>query len=410
MDLTDPSIIRLEGVLPTDTRGSTTITTASGIGNFGCNTSGNSRPSSRLGFDGERPLTPCGDIRPGTPVHLKKAKRQAPKPPSKLTSGSGVDVTLLCDSGVDVTQSGDSGVDLGLSVDSSTDNSVSKMENIDYGHTNPHKTYINVEPRLENHPGRCSPCIPSVGYPIPGATNSHQRYHMNSDVPQVGGLSRVMLRLIDDEESDISESCSSAAEEARPIHVKLSASPIINPTSKPVTTSVASLLSREPSDGLNGIISPSNVSGDITVRRGRARRLMHSASDPGVSRGSMGIAYSRPPICTPTPPPPPLEQLSEAEEEMEYNTNNYTPYESELHRAISTGVLGESDHHRGARLQRSDSITTVAHLYEDLMVSPGLRVRVTLTNLTAVVILAAFVMPNTATLLYVAFRYEAVES
>ncbi|KAF2361434.1 TB2/DP1/HVA22-related protein [Trinorchestia longiramus] len=55
------------------------------------------------------------------------------------------------------------------------------------------------------------------------------------------------------------------------------------------------------------------------------------------------------------------------------------------------------------RLERSDSLITVAHLYEDLyVVTPFIRL--TLTNLTCVVVVAALALPNTASLLYTFFR------
>ena len=58
---------------------------------------------------------------------------------------------------------------------------------------------------------------------------------------------------------------------------------------------------------------------------------------------------------------------------------------------------------RKPRLSRSDSVITVAHLCEDLyVVSP--MVRVTLTNLTGMVVVAALFLPNTAALLYTFFR------
>ena len=59
---------------------------------------------------------------------------------------------------------------------------------------------------------------------------------------------------------------------------------------------------------------------------------------------------------------------------------------------------------RRQRLHRSDSVITVAHLYEDLYVISPL-IRVTLTNLTGMVVLVALVMPNTAAMLYTFFRY-----
>ena len=57
------------------------------------------------------------------------------------------------------------------------------------------------------------------------------------------------------------------------------------------------------------------------------------------------------------------------------------------------------------QLDRSDSIITVAHLYEDLIVSNRFRIRVTLTNFTVVVLLAAIMLPNFAAILYGLFRY-----
>ncbi|XP_037775259.1 uncharacterized protein LOC119572307 isoform X4 [Penaeus monodon] len=125
------------------------------------------------------------------------------------------------------------------------------------------------------------------------------------------------------------------------------------------------------------------------VYRGRARRLMHSASDPGVTRPHLRRphAHSQHPRTPGLSVPPPLDQLSE-EEGCQENL------EDDLQEALA----GQ------ARLQRSDSMVTVAHLYEDVLVSSRLRVRVTLTNLTVVVVVAALVLPNSAAILYAAFR------
>ncbi|XP_063604301.1 uncharacterized protein LOC134779891 isoform X1 [Penaeus indicus] len=125
------------------------------------------------------------------------------------------------------------------------------------------------------------------------------------------------------------------------------------------------------------------------VYRGRARRLMHSASDPGVTRPHLRRphAHSQHPRTPGLSVPPPLDQLSEEEGCQEV-------LEDELQEALA----GQ------ARLQRSDSMVTVAHLYEDVLVSSRLRVRVTLTNLTVVVVVAALVLPNSAAILYAAFR------
>lgn len=126
------------------------------------------------------------------------------------------------------------------------------------------------------------------------------------------------------------------------------------------------------------------------VYRGRARRLMHSASDPGVPRPHLHRphAHSQHPRAPGLSVPPPLDQLSEEEGGQEI-------LEDDLQEALA----GQ------ARLQRSDSMVTVAHLYEDVLVSSRLRVRVTLTNLTVVVVVAALVLPNSAAILYAAFRY-----
>ncbi|XP_042887946.1 uncharacterized protein LOC122263537 isoform X2 [Penaeus japonicus] len=125
------------------------------------------------------------------------------------------------------------------------------------------------------------------------------------------------------------------------------------------------------------------------VYRGRARRLMHSASDPGVSRphNHRPYAHSQHPRAPGLAVPPPLDQLSEEEGCQEV-------LEGDLQEALA----GQ------ARLQRSDSMVTVAHLYEDVLVSSRLRIRVTLTNLTVVVVVAALVLPNSAAILYAAFR------
>ena len=66
---------------------------------------------------------------------------------------------------------------------------------------------------------------------------------------------------------------------------------------------------------------------------------------------------------------------------------------------------GEWAHVPRRRLERSESLVTVAHIYEDLyVISPF--VKVTLTNLSIVTVLAAVLLPNTAILLYTLFRYN----
>ncbi|XP_042224242.1 uncharacterized protein LOC121868046 isoform X2 [Homarus americanus] len=126
-------------------------------------------------------------------------------------------------------------------------------------------------------------------------------------------------------------------------------------------------------------------SNHVMVTRGRARVLMHSASDPGVSRPRHQHLQQHHPRAPGIAVPPPLDHLSE-EEVGESDCDGY------------------EDVPRGGRLQRTDSVLTVAHLYEDLLVSTRFRLRVTLTNLTAVVVVAALVVPNTSTILFTAFR------
>ncbi|KAG7167873.1 Receptor expression-enhancing protein 1-like [Homarus americanus] len=125
-------------------------------------------------------------------------------------------------------------------------------------------------------------------------------------------------------------------------------------------------------------------SNHVMVTRGRARVLMHSASDPGVSRPRHQHLQQHHPRAPGIAVPPPLDHLSE-EEVGESDCDGY------------------EDVPRGGRLQRTDSVLTVAHLYEDLLVSTRFRLRVTLTNLTAVVVVAALVVPNTSTILFTAF-------
>ncbi|XP_068217902.1 uncharacterized protein [Palaemon carinicauda] len=122
------------------------------------------------------------------------------------------------------------------------------------------------------------------------------------------------------------------------------------------------------------------------VMRGRARRLAHSASDPGVTRPQRLTYLQEHPRPPGVAVPPPLDQLSEEDvTQAEYEER-------------------KQEHRVKPGIQRSDSMVTVAHLYEDVLVSSRLRIRVTLTNLTVVVVVAALVLPNTAITLYTAFR------
>lgn len=121
---------------------------------------------------------------------------------------------------------------------------------------------------------------------------------------------------------------------------------------------------------------------EVVARRDGGRPLMHSASAPAVPR-PLRRHQRAPGLAV----PPPLDHLSEEE----VGASDYEEYEQ---------IPRPS-------LQRTDSLVTVAHLYEDLLVSSRFRLRVTLTNLTAVVVMAALVVPNTSTILYTAFRYSA---
>ncbi|CAL4125787.1 unnamed protein product, partial [Meganyctiphanes norvegica] len=132
------------------------------------------------------------------------------------------------------------------------------------------------------------------------------------------------------------------------------------------------------------------VSGPITRSQSQNARqpgLMHSASDPGIVKQSH---VRQPSQYTKNQESAHLDNLRE-EEEDDVN--------------LQDTLDGYIKANRGRpRLHRSDSIVTVAHLYEDIMVSPRLGMKVTLTNLTVVVLLGAFVCPNTAMMLYTIFR------
>ncbi|KAK7085218.1 hypothetical protein SK128_026150, partial [Halocaridina rubra] len=123
------------------------------------------------------------------------------------------------------------------------------------------------------------------------------------------------------------------------------------------------------------------------VVRGRPKRLIHSASDPGVVLPQRLLSSNVP---EKQPRLPGLTQLSSLDQLSEEED-----YDSEDRR--------QEDEIVGPGLKRTDSMVTVAHLYEDVLVSSRLRVRVTLTNLTVVVVVAALVLPNAAIMLYTAF-------
>jgi len=113
---------------------------------------------------------------------------------------------------------------------------------------------------------------------------------------------------------------------------------------------------------------------------------MHSASDPGLAKVGQGRV---PPQYPRYPGAAPLEELSEEEDTVN----------------LADSLDGYIKANRARpRLKRSDSVVTVAHLYEDILVTPGLKCKVTLTNLTVVVLLGAFVCPNTAIILFTLFR------
>ncbi|XP_018008096.1 mucin-5AC [Hyalella azteca] len=78
--------------------------------------------------------------------------------------------------------------------------------------------------------------------------------------------------------------------------------------------------------------------------------------------------------------------------------------ENPYYRALGSPPTSPSSRgYSGRRLERSDSLITVAHLNEDLyVISPFLRL--TLTNMTCVVVVAALALPNFATLFYTVFR------
>ncbi|XP_071535080.1 uncharacterized protein [Panulirus ornatus] len=118
---------------------------------------------------------------------------------------------------------------------------------------------------------------------------------------------------------------------------------------------------------------------ELVARRGGSTSLMHSVSAPAVLR-PLRRHQRAPGLAV----PPPLDHLSEEE----VGASDYEEYEQ---------IPRPS-------LHRTDSVVTVAHLYEDLLVSSRFRLRVTLTNLTAVVVVAALVVPNTSTILYTVFR------
>ncbi|XP_076064793.1 uncharacterized protein LOC143038922 [Oratosquilla oratoria] len=130
--------------------------------------------------------------------------------------------------------------------------------------------------------------------------------------------------------------------------------------------------------------------------RQRSRRIVHSSSDPTVSVSPFARP-TRQPSRQPLSPPG-LDHLSEeegsceAEERQALIPSRYDVTESRY----------RSPHM--PPLQRTDSTVTVAHISEDVLVSSRLKLKVTLTNLTVVTVVAALVLPNTAQVLYTAFR------
>ena len=401
------------------------------------------RPGSRLSTfsDSDRPLSPSSGSewgsRPSTPVHLKRSKRQAPKPPSKLIIPSPILSDTVKSEEIDIPSRPITDMDISVASQASPRQTMAMSRpysDLQFdGRCSPVMSNTLDNQIYSRHKSnRAAPPIPPLAYkctPSVGGT-PYQIDHTNTS-PQLPGMSRVVLRLIDDdEEPENPEASLYISEEANQVHAKLSATslgvtsttttsvstmptPLVNSNQDNNSkTSPSTVLYTKNSNGgfspipeqsvlqhFNGVKSPNNEN-ELPARRGRARRLMHSSSDPGVGRSHhVGLAKV-PQMCSPTPPPL-LEQLSEVEDESEsgaFDQSTYSEPDSDLHRAIV-------EDKRQCRLQRSDSMVTVAHLYEDLMVTPGIRVRVTLTNLTAVVVIAAFIMPNTATLLYIGFRY-----
>ncbi|KAB7494188.1 Receptor expression-enhancing protein 2 [Armadillidium nasatum] len=119
--------------------------------------------------------------------------------------------------------------------------------------------------------------------------------------------------------------------------------------------------------------------------------LAHSASDPGV-HGSMLTTSD---FLMPQQPGPSLSRLSEVSEEDH-------SYEDVDHRNFEPNC-GDVVPPRQQRLERSDSVT-VAHLYEDILISSRWNFKVTFTNLSMVVIATALFLPNFAAHLYNFFR------
>lgn len=120
--------------------------------------------------------------------------------------------------------------------------------------------------------------------------------------------------------------------------------------------------------------------------------LAHSSSDPGV-HGSMLTTSD---FLMPQQPGPSLSRLSEVSEED-------NSYEDIDHRNSEPDYGDASPSRRRQRLERSDSVT-VAHLYEDILVSSRWNFKVTFTNLSMVVMATALFLPNFAAHLYNFFR------